>query len=164
MDLKDTRGDTAINVRVELDNPPAVIQRPGKAERVSLDWDRALDDEGHLRHCPVCGCPDLFVKKQFPQVTVFAVLIFAAILAIMLFYLERVELAVMALIAVLIIDGIIYFLVPRELTCYLCRTDFRGVKIRKGHPKWDTALDEKYKPMRRPGVRPGIVGPQEPPQ
>jgi hypothetical protein len=164
MDLKDTRGDTALNVRVELDNPPAVITRPGRSERVSLDWDRALDDEGHLRHCPVCGCSELFAKKQFPQVTGFALLIVAAILALVLFGVGRVELAVMALVAVVIIDAIIYFFVPRELTCYLCRTDFRGVKIRKGHPRWDSDLDEQYKPMRRPGVRPGIVGPQEPPQ
>ncbi|MEM6333598.1 MAG: hypothetical protein AAF823_09705 [Planctomycetota bacterium] len=157
LDLKDDKGDSAINVRVQLDDPPTVVgPTPGTPSRVSLDWDRALDDAGNLRHCPVCGCPDLYASKAVPQVTGFVLLAGAAVMAVLLAGLGQVMIAVVVFALLVVVDVVILVSSKRRLTCYQCGTDFTGIKVPAKYPRWSATIDERYKPVRRPGV-PGVV-------
>ncbi|MEO0588281.1 MAG: hypothetical protein AAF078_11640 [Planctomycetota bacterium] len=157
LDLKDDKGDSAINVRVHLDAPPTVVGPTADTpSQVSLDWDRALDDSGNLRHCPVCGCPDLYASKAVPQVTGFVVLAGAVVLAMLLTGLGMVTLASVAFGALLAADIVILLSSKRRLTCYQCGTDFTGIKVPAKYPRWNATIDERYKAVRRPGV-PGLV-------
>lgn len=153
LDLKDHKGDSAINVSVKVEDPPTVVgPTQTTPNRVSLDWDRALDDAGNLRHCPVCGCPDLYSSKAVPQVTGFVVLAGAAVLAVLLAGLGQLVIGLTAFVTLLVVDIVILISSRRRLTCYQCGTDFTGIPVAKGHPRWSARLDEKYKPVRRPGV------------
>ncbi len=149
IDVKDSKGDSAFNFSVDLGAPPTVV-RPdsGDGKPVTLDWDRAMDDQKYLRHCLVCGCSDMYVHKAFPQVTGFALIILAAVIASVLFGFGQILLALIALGVVLVIDLAIYLFAPRILTCYRCGSDYRSIKIRPGQPKWDAALAERYKAQR----------------
>jgi len=154
IDVKDSKGDSAFNFTVDLGAPPTVVRpRGSNGKPVTLDWDRAMDDQKYLRHCLVCGCSDLFAHKTFPQVTGFALLIFAAVVASVLFGFGEVGLALIALGVVLFLDLAIYLFSPRILTCYRCGSDYRSMKIRPGQPKWDASLAERYK--REHGTRGG---------
>jgi len=157
LDLKNDKGDSTINVKVEIEDPPTIV---GPTEttpsRVSLDWDRALDDAGNLRHCPVCGCPDLYASKAVPQVTGFVVLAGAAVLAVLLAGLGQWVVGVAVFVVLGLVDVAILVSSRRRLTCYQCSTDFTGIKVPRDQPGWNSGLDEKYRPVRRPGV-PGVV-------
>lgn len=153
LDLKNDKGDSAINVSVQVEDPPTVVGPTSVTpSRVSLDWDRALDDAGNLRHCPVCGCRDLYASKAMPQVTGFVVLAGAAVLAILLAGLGEVVIALAVFGVLCLVDVAILLSSKRRLTCYQCSTDFTGIPVAKDHPRWSARLDEKYKPYRRPGV------------
>lgn len=150
--VKDDRGDTRFALDVPLDNPPTVIRPPGGAGRpMTLQWDRALDDKKHLRHCVVCGCPNLYTRKPFPQVTTFTLVILAALIAMVLYGFDQVKLALGVLVVVLLIDLLVYVATSQILTCYRCQADYRGVKIARGQQRWESAVAEKY---RRPGPAP----------
>ena len=99
-----------------------------------------------LTACPRCGCRDLFVRKDFPQKTGLAVVVVAGLAFLVLaarrdtFYL-----GVWVLLAAVLVDAVLYLLVPRVTTCYRCRADFRGVPLNPAHGPFELAVAEKYR-------------------
>lgn len=146
IDLRDERRQRLFSVEVDLLSPPAVVRPPdGQGPAVHLDWDRALDDEHHLRRCPACGCVDLFARKRLPQLTAFALLLLAAVVVMLLLGVEQVGLVAALLGVMLVLDVGIFLFSPRELVCYRCHSVFRGVPIRRDHPGWQSAVGERYR-------------------
>ncbi|MFA9480418.1 hypothetical protein ACERK3_19285 [Phycisphaerales bacterium AB-hyl4] len=150
IDLRNEQRDRLFTVYVDLEDPPAVVRPPNAVggSKAHLDWDRALDDERHLRRCPVCGCPDLFLRKQMPQVTGFVLIILAAVVAMVLLGIGEVGLAVLILVLVGAVDVAIYFFTRRVLVCYRCRSEFSGMPMSRRHGKWEKTTGEKYPPPR----------------
>lgn len=145
IDIKDKKGRSLYGVVVNPEQPPTVVRSPLEdAGPLTLDWDRAIDDSHHLRRCPVCGCEDLYVRKEIPHVTYFVVLLVAAVLAMLLFGLGQVVWAVASLVVVLAVDLAIFFFAGRMLVCYRCLTVYRNVPIRRRHPGFDRAVAQKY--------------------
>ncbi|MEM9883495.1 MAG: hypothetical protein AAF800_11305 [Planctomycetota bacterium] len=146
IDIKDQHGRPRLTVHLDPADPPAVVKADdGRGPAVSLDWDRALDDEGRLRHCPVCDCPDFYVRKNVPQLTVFALIVAAAVVA-MVFY--GFGLSVPALIVlglVLGVDLLIYLFADRYLVCYRCGSEFRDTPLLPTDRPWNPAIAEKYR-------------------
>ncbi|MEX2214404.1 MAG: hypothetical protein WD768_09770 [Phycisphaeraceae bacterium] len=156
IDVHNRERQRQFRVTVDAKDPPPVVKVPegepsesatstGGAKDVYLEWDGAFDDEHHLRCCPVCGCRELFARKDFPQVTGFAIVLAAAVVAVALFGARNVIWGVVVLGVVVIIDAIIYLFSGRCLVCYRCRSEFRDTPIRPSHPGWELATGEKYR-------------------
>ena len=145
MKIRNSSNETAVGIDVDLAKPPTVVRRPdANNAAMSLDWDRALDDNRRLRRCPVCGCPDLFLRKQLPQITSFIAIIAAAIVAMLLYGIGMLWLAVAVLVVVVAADVAIFLYTPRVLECYRCRTQFRGMPINRRHPRWESGTADRY--------------------
>ena len=111
---------------------------------VFLTWDTAQDDAGHLRRCVVCGCPDLFREKAFPQVTVFVVVLaFAGAVLGALGYATTPPMLI-AMGIVLAVDIAILLFSRRRLVCYRCRTSYHGLPPARYHRSWDRAMADRY--------------------
>lgn len=151
IELRNDQRHPLFAVHVNLDDPPAVV-RPADADgpTVHLDWDRALDDEHHLRHCPACGCPDLFARKRMPQLTGFVLILLAALVAMVLFGIGEVILALLVLVFVLAVDVGIYFFTRHVLVCYRCHTQFSGMPIERAHVGFDNATADRHRPAEQP--------------
>ena len=98
-----------------------------------------------LGRCPECGCRDLFIRKDFPQKLGLAVVIVAGVLFLALaarpatFFIGVWVLAVSVLV-----DGVLFFFVPKITVCYRCRAEFRG-PINPEHQGFELATNEKYR-------------------
>jgi hypothetical protein len=157
IDLRNLKREPLFTATVDNKDPASVVKPPepsgagaegGSGQEVYLNWDGALDDRGHLRRCPVCGCRELFTRKDFPQVTGFVIVVAAAVIAMVLFVGFRQVLAGVAILAaVAIVDLLIYFFTGRLLVCYRCRSEFRDVPIGSEQRGWDLATGEKYRDM-----------------
>ena len=146
IDLKDVEGRPRLTLHVDRAKPTTVARADdGRGPAITLDWDRAFDDEGHLRHCPVCGCPDLYVRKQVPQLTVFALVLVAAVIAMIFFGTGLNRPAVVVLLVVLAADVAIYLFAPRMLVCYRCGSEYRDLPLARGRRRWDAAVAERYR-------------------
>lgn len=148
MDIRDLERRHVLSVEVDDKDPPTVVRSAeGQGPQITLDWDQAMDDERHLRKCPVCSCRELFVRRDFPQVTGFVVVLLAGVVAVVLFAQgqELTSISVLGIVALL--DLVIYFFTGQCLVCYRCRSEFRGVPIGPEHKPWELAIGEKY---RRP--------------
>ena len=87
------------------DRAPRVVQEDDRD--IFLDWEQALDDEGRLRHCLVCG-KGVYRRKAFPQVTGFVVVLaFALALVGILGFAEDIPLLIGMSVVLLIDIGIL---------------------------------------------------------
>ncbi|MEO1236854.1 MAG: hypothetical protein AAFX76_08715 [Planctomycetota bacterium] len=145
IDLKDRQGKPRLTLHVDPARPPTVVKTDdGRGPAVSLDWDQALDDKGFLRRCPVCGCPDFYVKKQVPQLTVFALIVAAAVIAMIFFGFGQSRAALIVLGLVLAVDVLIWLYAERTLVCYRCGAEFRQTPLKRSDRPWDATLAERY--------------------
>jgi hypothetical protein len=128
--------------RVEVDQaapPPQACGSP-------LQWDAAFDDQQRLKRCPVCGCRELFVRKDFPQKLGLTLVILAAVTALALFTTGNGLWAFAVLGAMAVIDACVYLFTGKLLVCYRCRSEFRDTPI-GDHEPWELATGEKYRPQ-----------------
>ena len=118
-----------------------------------------LTEEGGLRACLACGHPELFTHKDFPRGLGIALVVLAAILAPITYY---VSLAVAAAL-----DALLYRFAGDLVACYACGAQHRGFAARPRHPRFDRTIEERLRygekavmgsPMR-PG---GTAGAPEP--
>ena len=153
IDLRNLARKRLFRAKVDPNRPPTVVHGPPDSpyagQEVYLNWDQALGDEAHLRRCPACGCRELFVRKDFPQVTGFVIILMAAVIAIALFAAKQVKWAIALLATIAGLDTLIYFFAGKCLVCYRCRSEFRDLPIRHDHPGWDLAVGEKYRLSQR---------------
>jgi hypothetical protein len=102
--------------------------------------------EKPLEACPKCGCPDLFIRKDFPQRLGLGLVVVAGIAFVILaawrasFYLGA-----LILCAAAVIDAILFAIVPRITVCYRCRAEFRDVPVNPEHSGFELAVGEKYR-------------------
>lgn len=143
--------------RVEVDPAarPTRVTSADTGRELFLTWDSAVDDAGHLRRCVVCGCPDLFHEKAFPQVTgIVVILAFAGAIAGILGFATNVP-VLTAMLIVLILDVSILLFSERRLVCYRCRSSYHGLRIARYHRGWDRQVADRHPPPeKRPSPRP----------
>lgn len=146
IDIHDNLGRPRLTVHVDPASPPTIVKASdGRGPAISLDWDKALDDEGRLRHCPVCSCPDFYIKKNVPQLTVFALVVAAAVIAMVFYGFGLSAPALIVLALVLGLDLLIYLYAERYLVCYRCRSEFRKTPLLPTDRSWDANLAEQHK-------------------
>ena len=99
-----------------------------------------------LVRCPKCDCRDLFVRKDFPQKLGLAIVVVAGVAFLVLAASrERFYLGVIVLLASVVLDLVLYAIVPRITVCYRCRAEFRDVPINPEHEGYELAIGEKYR-------------------
>ncbi len=146
---------------------PASALLDGCGRRIDLHWEGALDEQGRLHRCPLCGCREIFKRYDFPQRLGLMLVIATAAGAVILLILWQVIWAMLLLLAAVVVDRIIYVFTGQCLVCYRCRSEFRDLVIDDSHEPWDLAIGEKYRPVRQnhsdhvnaPADRPATPGP-----
>jgi hypothetical protein len=99
-----------------------------------------------LESCPECGCHDLFIRKDFPQKIGLLIVVTAGITFLILASNpHRFYLGAWVLVASVIIDLVLYFIVPKITVCYRCRAEFRDAPINPRHEGFELSTGEKYR-------------------
>ncbi|MBI1368146.1 MAG: hypothetical protein GC162_05775 [Planctomycetes bacterium] len=149
MKLNSKAGRHVAWVEVNPSSPPAVVHAKnprGPEVEYYLDWDRAIDDEGHLRKCPACGCADLYRRSACPPLTGFIFVLIVGLICLALWGLADAPLGmiVAALAAVAVANVVVIVIAPRHLVCYRCGSAFYQTPLSRGHVEWDSATAERY--------------------
>lgn len=93
--------------------------------------------------CAVCGCTELFIRKDFPQKLGLGIVLVFGALAIY-FFTFSVIYGWLTLLAAVILDLVIYMFLGRVTTCYACRAEYRKCHLNPAHEGFDLAKSEKY--------------------
>ncbi len=155
--LRDTQRRLLGRTQLDTEQRPTRVHVDRTNREVMLDWESATDDAGHLRKCIVCGCPEIFREKAFPQVTVLVIVLAFAGAAIGIVGQTRIPPWVLVtMAAVLVVDVAILMLARQRLVCYRCRSRFRDLPIARYHRSWDRATAERY-PSEQPRDRENAI-------
>ncbi len=145
IEIMDTEGHPRLTVHVDPQRPPTVVHaEDGRGPAITLNWDRTLDDQNALRHCAVCGCEALYVRRRVPSVIGFSVVCLGAVITLWILGSPLVWMALMAFGAVVLVDALIRVTAGRRLICYRCGAVYDQFPIRRHHRGWDAATAERY--------------------
>ena len=93
--------------------------------------------------CPVCGCKQLYVQRDFNQRAGLAIVGLGAVFApFTRFY--------WSLIVAALVDAALYAMLPEIAVCYRCQAHFRGFARNPMHEAFDLHLAEQYDPRKEP--------------
>ncbi len=96
-----------------------------------------------LQKCALCGGEEMFIRKNFPQITGLLIVLVAGLISV-LYLRTNTALAYGVLAAAMLADAIIYYLVGMVTVCYRCRTEYWGAARNQDHDWFDLATSEKY--------------------
>ena len=101
--------------------------------------------EGALGRCLLCGSPDLFVRKDFPQKLGLAIVVigFAASCVTWFYYWTYLTFAV--LFATALADMALYWIVGESLVCYRCHAEYRELGPMDEHGPFSLETHERYR-------------------
>ena len=120
---------------VDLENPSENDGRTtcgacGKKSALSLT--EALRSQGQVDRCPVCGCPHLYFQKDFNQKLGLGIVALAGVVGLVFVAIDRPVGFYLALLSAVLLDALLYLILPRVTICYACRAEFRGFAL---HPE-----------------------------
>jgi hypothetical protein len=101
-----------------------------------------------LPTCVLCGCPDLYKKKDFPHSLGMGILIGACVASTVTYYLYAKWWTWAILIGSAAFDGILYLLVKDVVVCYRCDCHHRGIEPREHHRPFELTIHERYRQER----------------
>ena len=150
IDARDTERFPLGRAEVDLSDPPPEVSLDNSETRRPLRWEKAIDESGrYLLRCPVCGCRELFSRKDFNQRLGLGLVIAAGGASVFLFSRGETAWSLLVLGAAAALDAVVHRMTPPCLVCYRCRSEFRGVGIHESIEPWDLAVGEKYRPVRQ---------------
>lgn len=98
--------------------------------------------------CAICGCKELYKKKDFPHGLGMAILIGACLASTISYYLYEKWWTWAILIGSALFDGLLYLWVKDVVVCYRCNAHHRGLPIATPHPPFELTVHEKYRQER----------------
>lgn len=88
----------------------------------------------------------MFIRKDFPQKLGLGIVVVAGVTFLVLAANPRwFYLGVVVLLVAMVIDAVLYAVVPKITVCYKCRSEFRDVPINPEHEGFELAVGEKYR-------------------
>jgi hypothetical protein len=97
-------------------------------------------DDTVVEKCWRCECPNLYLEKSFPMPLGCLVIAVSAALAIA-FARETFGLSFLGII---VLDFILYFMVPTRAVCYQCSAEYMGTPRNPRHKGHDLLIAGKY--------------------
>jgi hypothetical protein len=96
--------------------------------------------------CPHCQCPDLYVRKDFPQRLGLAFVALAAVAFLILAESRaRFWIGITILLTAMAIDAIVYLFVGRVVVCYRCGVRLKEIPPDRSSGPFDLSTAEKYR-------------------
>ncbi|MDR3621776.1 MAG: hypothetical protein P4L85_20655 [Paludisphaera borealis] len=110
----------------------------------------AIADGGTLAACPLCGTPDVYIQKDFPQTLGLAIVCVGFAVSTVFWYYENPIPAYLVLLASALLDMILYYRVPNVAICYRCQSQFRGPGSNPDgrFGPFDLSVGERYRQER----------------
>lgn len=130
-------------VRVELPEDVTELSCPSCSATTPV----AAEDyaAGRLQSCLLCGCGELFLRKDFSQRMGVTIVVIGFVLSTIAwgFHLRFVSYAI--LFATALIDVVLYFTVGNMLQCYRCHAEYRGLAELSNFEPFDLETHERFR-------------------
>ena len=129
--------------RVPLPSESSALVCPACGWRREIAWDVRPDQKPD--ECLVCGCRELFIRKDFSQRLGVAIVVlgFAASTVAWFYHMRYTTYGI--LFATAFIDVVLYAEVGTLLQCYRCPAEYRGLPGLYEHAAFNLETHERYR-------------------
>lgn len=131
---------------------PVAIEVGGDVVCPGCGWRRAAMPEqwlgGQLQQCLVCGCGELFLRKNFSQRLGVAIVAAAAVSSLIAWGFHLRFTAYGILFGAALLDLVVYCCVGNLLQCYRCHAEYRGLSGLDQHAAFSLETHERYRQQR----------------
>ena len=106
---------------------------------------KPLSAEGTIDECLVCGCHELFIRKNFSQRLGVTIVVIACVASAITwgFHLRFATYGI--LFAAALLDLVLYFVVGNLLECYRCHAQYRGLTELESQEPFSLETHERYR-------------------
>lgn len=101
-----------------------------------------------LSQCTLCGCRELYKKKDFPHWLGMSILVGACLLSVFTYGWYEPVWTWAILIGSALFDGLLYLWVGDAIVCYRCHAHYRGFTAAAVHEPYELTLGERYRQER----------------
>ena len=108
------------------------------------EWRTHFQDD-RLDGCPVCGCRELYVRKNFSQRLGVAIVALGVLLSSIAWGYHLLFVTYGILFATALVDVILYFAVGNMLQCYRCQAEYRGLPALEDHEPFALETHERFR-------------------
>jgi hypothetical protein len=108
----------------------------------------AAMESGRITKCPICGTPELYIQKDFPERVGMAIVGLGVILASIAWANYSWIGTFGILFAFGVVDWIFFYTRKNVTVCYRCLAQYRGMETNPDHHGFDLAIGEKYRQER----------------
>jgi hypothetical protein len=107
-----------------------------------------LSADPALPVCAVCGCHELYRKKDFPHALGMGILVTACLASTLTYWLYDKVLTWAILLGSAAFDGLLYLWVKDVVVCYRCDAHHRGLPLNEAHKPFELTIHERYRQER----------------
>jgi hypothetical protein len=107
----------------------------------------APDAEGRVERCLLCGCHELYVRKDFPQRLGLTIIVIGFAVSCIPWYFGMWYTTYAVLFSTAVADAALYFLTGNLLQCYRCRAEYRRAAKLDGQEPFNLETHERYRQM-----------------
>ena len=133
--------------RVAFD-PVAARDAPIHCERCSeivpLSVSASLVEQNRAESCPCCGKNAFYVQRDFNRNLGLAVVVLCALAGLLFVYYDRPALFYASLGVGVLVDLVLYLLLPEVTICYACQAIFRGATTNPAHGAFDLHMADHF--------------------
>ncbi len=102
-----------------------------------------------VSRCLVCGNEELYIQKDFNRELGLMIVLSSALLVFLVMLVIHHLLGILCLLAVALVDWVVYRLLANVTVCYLCQSIYRGFPQNPDHTGFYLGSEEKYKKRRQ---------------
>ena len=117
---------------------------PSCAKNNRLDFTEAIHGRQVIDRCPLCGCLHLYVQKDFNQKIGLGIVILAGTIGLIFVAMDRPIGFYLSLLTAVVVDALLYWLLPKITICYRCKTEFRDFNANPEHGPFDLKVADVY--------------------
>ncbi len=118
-------------------------------KKIGLDLSEAIRHREVIDRCPICSSPHLYVQKDFNQKLGLGIVVFAGIVGLIFVALDRPLGFYLSLLTAVLLDALLYLLLPKVTICYACRSEFRAFSPNPEHGPFDLKIADVYDRKRQ---------------
>jgi hypothetical protein len=97
--------------------------------------------------CLICACPELFVRKNFPQRLGVGIVVAGFAASCVAWAFRELTLTFAILFATALLDVVLYVVMPECLTCYRCGARYTGPGVTSRYGAFDLEVHERHRQM-----------------
>ncbi|MSS72148.1 MAG: hypothetical protein EXS64_11750 [Candidatus Latescibacteria bacterium] len=123
-------------------------------KKIDLDLSEAIQHREVVDRCPICNAPHLYVQKDFNQKLGLGIVVCAGIIGLIFVALDRPLGFYLSLLAAVVLDALLYLLLPKVTICYACRSEFRAFRPNPENGPFDLKIADVYDRKRKSSPAP----------